>query len=210
MKTVCVLKSGGQYTADHVRWLQAQRPGLWLWCLSDVPVRGVPTLPLRHDLPGWWSKIEAFGPAFSEDLLYLDLDSVVVGPLDDLMQAGRTTLCSDFLKPEHANSSVMYLAQADKARVYHRFLTDPHGTMNTYRQWPGQWGDQGFIADCLPDAARWPDEWVRSYRVHCQSGVPDGCRVVAFHGKPKPWQIAADWIPPFDAATPAARQANAP
>jgi len=195
MKTVCVLKSGGKYTAEHVRWLFAQRPGIWLWCFSDVEVPGVPTVRLRHDLPGWWSKIEVFGPAFNEDVLYLDLDSVITGPLDDLMRAGQTTLCSDFLQPKFANSSVMYIAQDDKAKVYDRFMQDPHAHMNTYRKWPARWGDQGFIADCLPEAARWPQEWVRSYRVHCRDGMPEGCCVVAFHGQPKPWDIRADWIP---------------
>lgn len=197
---VCVLRSGGSYGPQHVQWLQAQRPGLWLTCLSDVDVPGVRTVPLRHGWPGWWSKIEVFGSAISGDLLYLDLDSVITSPLEPLLTASETTLCSDFLRPRYANSSVMYVAQKDKATVYERFLESPDAHMNHYRKWPAKWGDQGFIADSLPGAARWPQGLVRSYRAECTQGVPDGTRVVTFHGVPKPWACKADWIPPMKVA----------
>src|SRR5690606_19762695 len=36
---------------------------------------------------------------------------------------------------------------------------------------------------------------IRSYKVHCHDGVPAGTGVVCFHGKPRPWQVRAEWIP---------------
>nr|WP_145924153.1 hypothetical protein [Halomonas elongata] len=53
--------------------------------------------PLAHGWPGWWSKLELFRP-HGGDLLYLDLDTVVRGDLQPLIDApavGRR--CSRFL-----------------------------------------------------------------------------------------------------------------
>lgn len=193
MKALCVLRSGGVYTPAHVQRLAAQVPGLGLWCLSDLPVPTVPTLPLRHDWPGWWAKLEAFNPEIEGDLLYLDLDSEIVGDLDRLIALGqasdRSILWDDPLRPACANSSVMWIRQADKAAVWGGFLEDPAGFMRAFRTWPDRWGDQGFIAACLPNAKRWPPGLIRSWRLECRAGIPAGTLVLAFHGQPKPWEV---------------------
>ena len=197
MMALCVLRSGGLYTPDHVQRLAAQLPGLGLWCLSDVPVPRVPTLRLNHDWPGWWAKLELFRPdLLFGDYLYLDLDTEITGDLERLIRIGRASDCSllwdDPLQPEHANSSVMWLRHADRAAVWAAFHRDPQGAMAQYRHWPDRWGDQGFIAAHLPNFGRWPAGLIRSWRVECQQGIPAGTVVVAFHGKPKPWDLARE------------------
>lgn len=49
---VCVLRSGGDYGPEHVRWLSKQVPDLV--CLSDVWVDNVETVRMRYGFPGWW------------------------------------------------------------------------------------------------------------------------------------------------------------
>jgi hypothetical protein len=37
-----------------------------------------------------------------------------------------------------------------------------------------------------------PGEFV-SYKTHCTKGVPDGARVVCFHGRPRPHEVGG-WV----------------
>lgn len=55
-------------------------------CLSNQIVPGVETIPLTHDYPGWWSKVELFRPDIpGKRFLYLDLDTLPIGNLTDLV-----------------------------------------------------------------------------------------------------------------------------
>lgn len=191
---VCVLRSGGEYTSAHVRWLARQIPGLV--CISDVIVDGVETIKMPNAWPGWWSKMNLFDPQLtSDDLLYFDLDTVVLGDVGGL-EVGRTTMLSDFYKPHMPASGLMYIRHEDKEHVWREWEKNPASHMRrcTTRE---HWGDQGFLRGVL-HAERWdriaPGSIV-SYKVHCKSGLPDDALVVCFHGQPRPWQVKAEWIP---------------
>ncbi|MCK0153862.1 hypothetical protein MWU49_09115 [Alcanivorax sp. S6407] len=193
---VCVLKSGGEFTPRHVQWLARQVPGLV--CLSDVPVPGVPVVPLQHGWSGWWSKMNLFSSAIPGDLLYLDLDTVVIGDLATLEGVGETTLLDDFYKPGLLASGLMYIREEDKAQVWDAWLEDPEGHQARC-QTRERWGDQGFLQDVLP-AQTWQQALpgkVVSYKVHCQKQIPHGARVVCFHGNPRPWAAKQSWVLPL-------------
>ena len=183
---VCVLRSGGDYGPEHVRWLAKQVPDLV--CLSDVPVQGVETVPMRYGFPGWWSKIELCSDAFDGDLMYFDLDTVVF----DVPKVDKTTVLRDFYYPETMGSGLMYIAQADKARVFEDFMRQP--SLHMRRHSVG--GDQAFLQQHLGDCQKWQDvAKVVSFKAHCQDGVPEGTQVVCFHGVPRPWHVIAPWVP---------------
>ncbi|WP_289105821.1 hypothetical protein [uncultured Halomonas sp.] len=195
---VCVLRSGGEYGTQHVQWLARQVD--MLQCLSDVPVPRVPHILLQHDWPGWWAKLELFRPDLPGDLLYLDLDTVVLGELGPLIDAagGNTTMLSDFYWPDRPASGLMYIAQRDKAAVWNEWIRDPEEHM---RQPPGRGtiGDQAFIGRVLGEGVqRWQDVapgQVASYKAHCRACVPNTAKVVCFHGNPRPWSAPDNWIP---------------
>lgn len=194
VKRVCVLRSGKEYQAKHVQWLARQIPGLI--CLSDVPIEGVETIPLQHDWPGWFAKFELFRPDIEGGILYFDIDTVITGDLERL-EVGQTTMLSDFYHPQRPASGLMYIAQADKAKVWEYWNRDPAEHMR--RAITTQcWGDQGILREVLTDdVPRWPDGVAVSYKVHCKNGVPPGASAVCFHGKPRPWQAGKDWVPPL-------------
>lgn len=192
MTPVCVLRSGGEYGPEHVRWLARQVPGLV--CLSDVPVPGVETVALRYGWPGWWSKLELFGGAIDGDLMYYDLDTVVLGPVP---VPDRTTVLRDFYYPHRMGSGLMYIAKADKSRVWGAWCADPTGHMRR----AGRWGDQAFLQGFFGSAQRWQDiAPVYSYKVHCRQALPVDAAVVCFHGKPRPWACGAAWVPKLNGA----------
>lgn len=195
---VCVLKAGKEYKPEHAQWLAAQIPGLI--CISDVPVPDVETVPMPHNYPGWWSKMNLFDPALlQDDLLYFDLDTVVLSNTD-LLMAQHSTMLSDFYKPHMPASGLMFIKHADKNCVWHEWIKAPakHMQRCVTRE---HWGDQGFLRDVFA-VRRWQDTHpglVYSYKVHCQKGVPDGAVVVCFHGNPRPWVAGKPWIPKLGA-----------
>lgn len=203
MRVALVLRSGGEYRRSHVAGLATQirlhLPGAEIVCLSDCDVL-CDRIPLRHDWPGWWAKMELFAPWVDDDLLYFDLDTVITGDLADIAAVRRLTLLRDFYHADRLGSGVMFLPAAERASIWAAWIADPSRHMRECRL-PEKWGDQGFLQQFwLERAARWQDVLpgqIVSYKVHVrqrqhprESGngtVPDGARVVAYHGKPRPW-----------------------
>lgn len=143
------------------------------------------------DLPqgvvGWWSKIEMFRPGrFKGRCLFFDLDTVIVGSLDEITAYdGEFAMVSDWFHPDLKTSSVMAW-DADKAGSIYE-LWERAGRPQFHLR-----GDGGFIesvmpgADCLQD--KFPGQLV-SFKASCGNGIPDGARVVAFHGLPRPHHL---------------------
>lgn len=200
----CVLRSGGIYRPEHVQRLAAQvclhAPDQLFVCLTDTAVPGVVTTPLLHRWPGWWSKLELFRPGVfpaGERVLYLDLDTTLVGPIDDLLARAEPFLAlADFYRrppvvPERGlGSGLLMWTAGEQDSLYTEFATSPEAFM----VWHGHGGDQRFIEQRrLTATTFWEDVvpgQVVSYKVHCRErGVPHGARVVCFHGPPKPWQV---------------------
>lgn len=186
MTNVCVLRSGGEYGPEHVRWLARQVPGIV--CLSDVPVPGVETVPLEHDWPGWWAKLELFSGSIDGDLMFFDLDTVVFR----VPTVDRTTVLRDFYYPDRIGSGLMYIAEQDKRRVWDAWMDNPAAHMRR----AGRGGDQAFLQDFIGGAQKWQDvASVYSFKAHCQRGLPADADIVCFHGKPRPWASGATWVP---------------
>lgn len=208
LNVVCVLRSGGEYTPEHV---VALRDGVAAHlplphrfvCLTDFPredgcIAGVPAAPVAHDWPGWWAKMDLFRPGlFTGRVLYLDLDTVIVGDLSDLAcYGGDFGIVSDFYRPERPQSCIMAW-EADNAlsrAIWRSFSRDPERWMHEHERG----GDQAFIAGVIYGhedrlTNLYPDQIV-SYKVHVRDGdgVPDDARIVAFHGKPRPWEVEHD------------------
>jgi hypothetical protein len=184
-----VLRAGKDFGPEHVQWLARQVPGLR--CLSDQPVPGVPVYALRTNWPGWWAKMEAFDvDLIPGDVLLMDLDTVV---FDLPALPTVTTVLDDFFRPALMGSGFMFLTEADRARCFAEFTRDPAGHMARCRT-RYAWGDQGFLHPLIGHGARWGSN-VRSYKLHCQAGVPPGTQVVAFHGQPRPWNCGERWVP---------------
>lgn len=212
MKTVaCVLKTGQwknrnirvEYSPAQVRWLRDQvsahlRTKHRFVCLSDIDIRGVTTIPLKDDLPGWWSKIELFREL--DDAFYIDLDTVIVGDITRMVKHKHNFTVLRNLsskEPGRIGSGVMAWGK-DYSYLYRKFMEYPDKHMAECVT-SAMWGDQGWLQshggpfDLFQDL--WPGR-VKSFKFDLNRGRPAGdCRIVCFHGSPKPWEISADWIP---------------
>jgi len=206
-----VLRSGGDYGPVDVRRLVRQ---LWgrlighvehrIVCLSDMPVPGVDVVPLAHGWPGWWSKLELFRPGVfpnGDRIFYIDLDTILLGPIDSILSIDqRFVVLEDFYHPPKYGSGLMMWTAGDamlRDLVWTPFAADPERAMEV----SGWWGDQAWLWRTVPlDAVSYfqrerPGEVV-SFKVHCRDGrPPEGARVVCFHGRPKPADLAElDWV----------------
>lgn len=203
MRVALVLRSGGEYRPEHVSRLVEQigkhLPAAQIICLSDVDVP-CERIALVNRWPGWWSKMELFAPWVESDLLYMDLDTAVVGDLSEMAAVGRLAIMRDVYRPKGLQSSIMFLPQAERAAVWREWIKFPETWMGLYQRG----GDQAFLERLwLGKAAIWQDilpGQVVSYKVHVRQSenkhrefgdgtVPAGARAIAFHGKPRPWEV---------------------
>lgn len=207
-KVLTVLRSGGDFTAAHVQALQRQIDWHAPWgtqfeCLSDAAIEGVETIPLEHNWPGWWSKMEIFRPDMDGDFLFMDLDTVVVNVLDDIFRVGSHTVLRDFYRDgrrlkKGIASGLMYLTPESRKGIYEKFLKAPQQHMAQWRNG----GDQKFLESVWGvDVPSWQERLpnqVVSYKAHCCrywlggrlefTGVPKDAAILCFHGVPRPWE----------------------
>lgn len=164
-------------------------------CLTDDPS--------RHDLPkgeihylpscdklsqlltGWWAKLYLFEPGrFEGRVLYLDLDSVIVGPLDPLAAQTGAVYLKDWGWDKDVTAGGQLVWDAGE----HADLWDGAPLA------PKRFADDQDYITARGGWNRLPPQLCRSYRYHCKSGPPAGCSVVAFHGSPKPHEVTGGWV----------------
>jgi len=200
---VCVLKSGGDYTADYVRILRngvaknLTIPHRFV-CLSDVDVP-CERIPLRHNWPGWWSKIEVFREdVVSGPTLYLDLDTIVLKNIDQIASIPYDFAMLDVLEGTKCCHSGLLWFRSPQTHVYEKFKEAPEKFIQFHEENANNWyhGDQAFISDCFHRIKKIHQalpKFVRSYKYHSLEEKPQG-HIVCFGGKPRPHQIKDTWV----------------
>jgi hypothetical protein len=162
------------YTADYVtrlrdmvtRWMD--RPFRFV-CLTDQPeaLPDVETITVEK-LAGFapWTKLELFRPCrqWIGRVLYLDLDSLIVAPLSDLIDTqavfaitsdpwqrrNRTHDAYGHAIVRRFNSSVMVWDGGTHTHLYTEWVPDVVNRLS---------GDQDWIGERLPYAYAWPRDW---------------------------------------------------
>lgn len=198
-RVLTVLRSGGEYGPQHVQAIQRQvrkwaSSDTEFFCVSDVPIPGVRNrLPLRHDWPGWWAKVELFRPDIPDDFLYTDLDNVILGPIDFALETNEFTADIGFSFFRKTPDPLL-------EGVYEGFCQGPFSHMEEWdpaNRSDNQFGDAAFFRSrCGLDPAKWPSPEVMNIvdvSPPCPWRVPgvilkEGIRVLLCGGKRRrPW-----------------------
>lgn len=150
-------------------------------CLSNVAVP-CERIPLTEGWPGWWSKIELFKHDLGARVLYLDLDVLVTGSLDEIVDFPNPM---GVMPPHH----VLVGEPPPRAQpgLLPRYQTsvmvfDPP-VARCFYDWfsPAEMdklhGDQDWLAKADDDIPVMPVEWFRKLR-QCTQGPPAGVKVV--------------------------------
>ena len=213
MQTVICIRWGAEYGADYVNRLyravmrNVTRPTRFV-AFTD-PIEGldagidakpIPGIRLPAGLkPGPWRKLALWAPelgGLETDVLFLDLDILVTGPLDPLFdhEPGRLVLVRNPTQGRRdgiGNSSVMRFRpgsaphlvsgfEADAVRLSYRFdneqiyVTKQAGLPIAF--WPAEWCPS-FKHGLLPP---WPLYLFRPPH------LPPEARIVVFTGHPRP------------------------
>ena len=217
-KQIICMKWGDAYGPEYVNRLYAtvrtQTTGdLRFVCLTDdrtgirpeVECFDCPTidLPWPYNHAGF-RKVSLFRKSedlfgFAGNWLFIDLDVVVTGPLDDFFT----------FKPERPFVVMQNWTQPGKGigntSVY-RFRVGAAPFLVTrleqnFQEIKAKYNNsQTFISREIGDIAFWPDEWCQLFKVQCippfplrlwkEPVIPEGCRIVAFPGRPNPHEAA--------------------
>jgi hypothetical protein len=187
---ICCVKVGTAYGPEYVTNL---RNGVARFCpvphdfvcFTDSPIEGVDCRDFGGPfLPKWWSKVQLFG--LKQPLIYLDLDVVMVGDLQPLLEWDGFGVIRNPWLPGY-NSSVMKLT-GNEGFVWDRFTP---GVMASFR------GDQDWLNVAYPNAPTFPPAWFPSWKIaklfKLDAPPPDAI-AVNMHGFPKPAQITHGWV----------------
>lgn len=150
-------------------------------------------IPLRHNWPGWWSKVELHRPDLPPGrTLYLDLDSYVVRSLQPLLDYSGdlvmfdTRAPVDAIKRNRANSGIVYRYQAATmlftpgvtAHVYEKFRRNPRKYMRLFRS------DQDIMGVWIPDQPTFPRRWMMKITTGLNTQeLPDDVIIITGQGR---------------------------
>ena len=212
-KVFTVLNVGGGFLPKHAQALQKQvlqwsPPGTEFICLTNQEVPGVQTMPLKRGWPGFWAKMELFDPEIEGDFLFMDLDTVVVGPINDFLKPRPVTAFGG------GGGCLMWLTEEGRREPWRLFNEDPERIMKEYG---GEdvflraiWMNQYTVPRTFVDppfrsvhvaAPSWQDALpgqvaFRAFRglitrpyIFVHNGPKENVRICCFMGLPRPWDI---------------------
>ncbi|ABL02619.1 conserved hypothetical protein [Candidatus Ruthia magnifica str. Cm (Calyptogena magnifica)] len=167
---------------------------------DEVEVQDLPKLDLSPGLPErGWQKLTVFKKDFgglSGPTLFLDLDIVVVGNLNDFFTyPGDFLIAHDKKNPKkiEGNSSIFRFEIGQHSEILSHFEQNYELVKTEVRHEQAYLSREMYKQDKL---RYWPDEWVPSFKYRCCPSwikswfqtpfIPKGSKVVLFHGLPNP------------------------
>jgi hypothetical protein len=177
-------------------------------CLTDDPTGVQPAVitapipelpPIPQPKERGWRKLAAFSPTLEsvlgDEVLFLDLDVVVMGALEPLFEhPGAFPMIRDWYHRRLVgNSSVFRFRPAERRGLFEAFCQDREAIVRRIRN------EQEYLSEYLlarGELSFWPKAWCQSFRVSCLAPwpmrawqtprPPKDCKVLVFHGEPKP------------------------
>ncbi len=209
MQTVICMKWGTRYGSEYVNRLwaaikrQTSRPTR-LVCLTDdkagiereVECHPIPDINLPDNLINLpWRKLVVWKKdlaGLSGDILFLDLDLVITGNLDEMFdyQKGRFCVIENWTQKGQniGNTSAFRFPVGKYSHIYERLQNDPQSILSKYRI------EQVYISREIEDMVFWPQEWAVSFKhsllpkwplnFFITPKLPQNTKIVAFTGKP--------------------------
>jgi len=166
----------------------------------DVDIQPLLPLGLPKGLPErGWNKLATLGPGIGGlegEVLFLDLDVVITGSLDEFFDyPGEFLIIRDvkFRSKPVGNSSVYRFTVGRYQQVLQNFVDNFDWVRDNFRN------EQAYLSyaiNKLGELEFWPSAWCPSFKYHCMKlwplglfrdpELPDGAKAVIFHGHPLP------------------------
>lgn len=231
MLAVVCMKWGTMFPADYVNVLygaikkNVSEPFRFI-CFTDdakdlhpeieprpIPDMGLPPERWKH---GCWPKLAVFKPHLIEgatQMLYLDLDLVVLQSLDPLLERARRIggfhimrewnyglwyFVPLFLRPDRgAQSSIFVCNPQEQGHIYRDFIADQDAAFRRAHN------DQRHLTFAALELRYLPYSWFISFKRDClwrwplnmlfsRIPKPHNAKVVVFHGQPRPYDVVRE------------------
>lgn len=208
---VICMKWGTRYSADDVNKLYSMvRRNLTkefrFVCFTDDRTGIVPEVecmdlpeiyvPARNDVSPW-RKLSMFTKnlgGLTGRALFLDLDLVIIDNIDCFFDLSQDEFCiiENWTQMGRGigNSSVYLFTVGKYAHVLQKYNDNMEHVLTEYDN------EQIFLSKTINDIKFWPEEWCRSFKIHCLPGgilnwfitpkQPANAKIIVFHGNPKP------------------------
>lgn len=197
MVTVLCVLWGDKFSKDYVYNLKSAVarnttvPHKFI-CLTDQVLEDVETLILRPGLEGWWNKMQLFDGRVKGRIVYLDLDTLITGNIDWLMNydgpfAGIEDLGSVNSHQQHLKgkfqSGVVAWDSKDADWIWNDFNFRKGLATSAFR------GDGEYLESIVPThrrvllQRRYPQQ-IKSYKYDVYPNNIGGSSIVCFHGRP--------------------------
>jgi hypothetical protein len=223
MQTIICMKWGTRYGPQFVNRLhatiqrQTQRPTR-LVCFTDdgtgvhpdVQIEPIPDINLPDSLINLpWRKLVVWKAPLADlegDVLFLDLDLVITGSLDDFFdyEPGRFCVIENWTQMGQniGNTSVFRFPVGKYTHIFDRIQDDSQSVLDKYRI------EQLYISREIDDMVFWPKAWCVSFkhslmpawpvRFWKSTPLPPDTHAVAFTGKPDQDEAArGQWPAPW-------------
>lgn len=171
-------------------------------CLTDDESglhEDIETIPLPADLERWYGKLYLFKDGLFPDgerVIFMDLDTVIIGGLDDLVSYdGPFATLNDFYFPQQVGPAIMAWRAGGVASTIWRewdVCGRPRNEMGDL-WWINQLDQGHFAHHCDKLQSLYPGQFV-SFKQSCRVAPPKGARVVCFHGQPRPHEAEPEWV----------------
>lgn len=229
VKQIVCVKWGVKYGPEYVNRLYGMvsrniTPPFRVVCLTDdrtgirpevecfdLPELGVPQ---PKNTLGKWRKQVLWAhevPGLEGVALFIDLDSVVVGSLDDYFSIGDPDdvyVARNWARPLErlGQTSVFRFKVGSNPHLLEGVRADPQGIADKYGF------EQHYVTANVNGGVKfWPESWTKHFRLHClmpfplryfvRAHIPAGSRIITFPGGPNPDDVVEGrWnkkSPPF-------------
>lgn len=157
INVITVLKSGPDWKPEFVIKLKKAVDNFLtlpheFYCISDIEIPEVNSLPMIPvNAWGVWAKPQLFRKDlnFTENCLYIDLDTIICGSLDIIVndiKDYKFLMSSDPWKGDISCSALMWW-NGDYSHIWDLFCEQPVDVWHSQYQSPEKYVDQGFISD---------------------------------------------------------------
>ena len=173
-------------------------------CFTDREGLQVDGIEFRKlESPSWMGKlpkITAFNPehGFEGRVLVLDLDTAVTGSISDIASySGDFAVRAVYKKPKIADGDTIgFRVGFGVDEIWRPFECKPKQVEQATGGRERWWYRKVVREQKLP-----LDLWqtlypgqLFSYKNHCRQGLPEGARLVSFHGVPRPHELNLGWL----------------
>ena len=175
--------------------------------LPEIDARPLPQMDLPPDKERGWRKLSLFRKDVGLEgrVLFLDLDTVIVGNIDGYFTMDGKFIFIKHWKPSEKHGigeTGVYRFEAGELQfLYDDFMANMEKIKASYRH------EQAYVGDVLSKrglAAFWPQECMPSFKYTCmrpfplnfflEPKEPEEPKIIVFHGRPTPAQARRGYM----------------